>query len=51
MLNEEGTLTQKQIKKLAKISEKDFFLGLGWLLREDKLAVEEKSSDTLYSLK
>lgn len=51
VLNEEGTLTQKQIKKLAKISEKDFFLGLGWLLREDKLAVEEKSSDTFYSLK
>lgn len=51
MLNEEGSSTQKQIKKLAKISEKDFFLGLGWLLREDKLEVEEKSSETIYTLK
>lgn len=51
VLNEEGSSTQKQIKKLAKISEKDFFLGLGWLLREDKLEVEEKSSETIYTLK
>ncbi len=51
VLNAEGTLTQKQIKKLAKITEKDFFLGLGWLLREDKLAVDEEASDTKYALK
>lgn len=51
VLNEEGTLTQKQIKKMAKISEKDFFLGLGWLLREDKLDVNEEVSDTTYALK
>lgn len=51
VLNEQGSQTQKSIKKLAKISEKDFFLGLGWLLREDKLEIAEKGAETLYSLK
>jgi hypothetical protein len=51
VLNEQGPQTQKSIKKLAKISEKDFFLGLGWLLREDKLEVVEKGTDTTYALK
>ncbi len=51
VLNAEGTLTMKQIKKLAKINEKDFFLGLGWLLREDKLNIDEEASDTTYALK
>lgn len=51
VLAEEGPQTQKQIKKLAKITDKEFNLGLGWLLREDKLNVEEKASDTVYSLK
>lgn len=30
-------LTFKAIKKATKLTEKDFLLGLGWLLREDKL--------------
>ena len=29
--------TQKQIKKATKLVDKDLFLGLGWLLREDKI--------------
>ena len=29
--------TQKQIKKATKLIDKDLFLGLGWLLREDKI--------------
>ena len=34
-LNGTEGLTQKQIKKAAKLkADKDFFLGLGWLLRE-----------------
>ena len=41
-LNETEGLTQKQIKKVAKMkADKDFFLGLGWLLREDKVIVSE----------
>ena len=37
-LNGTEGLTQKQIKKATKLkADKDFFLGLGWLLREDKV--------------
>ena len=34
-LNGTDGLTHKQIKKATKLIDKDFFLGLGWLLRED----------------
>ncbi|MCM1313375.1 MAG: winged helix-turn-helix domain-containing protein [Bacteroides sp.] len=50
---EEG-LTFKQIKKITKLAEKDFNLGLGWLLREDKVDVTETNDDKepyIYSLK
>ena len=51
-LNAGGQLTGKEIKKAAKIrSDKDFFLGLGWLLREDKVAVEEGEKDVTVTLK
>lgn len=33
-------LTVKQLKKVTKLTEKDIYLGLGWLLREDKVVVE-----------
>ena len=51
--NAEG-LTLKAIKKATKLTEKDFLLGLGWLLREDKLRVEESGEEKdpyLYILK
>ncbi len=47
-------LTFKQIKKITKLAEKDFNLGLGWLLREDKVVVSETEDDKdpyIYSLK
>ena len=50
-LNDNGAQTLKQIKKSAKINEKDFYLGLGWLLREDKLKVDETASETTFALK
>ena len=41
-LNGTEGLTQKQIKKATKLkADKDFFLGLGWLLREDKVVTSE----------
>ena len=41
-LNGTEGLTQKQIKKAAKIkADKEFFLALGWLLREDKVSTSE----------
>lgn len=33
-------LTVKQLKKVTKLTEKEVYLGLGWLLREDKVVVE-----------
>ena len=50
-LNGTDGLTTKELKKVRKIrSDKDLFLGLGWLLREDKLVVEEQEADLLVKL-
>lgn len=38
-------LTFKAIKKATKLTEKDFLLGLGWLLREDKLNITETGDE------
>lgn len=35
------SLTTEQIKKATKLVGKDLFLGLGWLLREDKVSTQE----------
>ena len=41
-LNENGALNAKDLKKFAKVkTDKDLFLALGWLLREDKVVVTE----------
>ena len=50
-LNETEGLTQKQIKKVAKMkADKDFFLGLGWLLREDNVIVSEIEGEIFVKL-
>ena len=44
--------TQKQIKKEAKLrADKDLFLGLGWLLREDKIETSELEDELFVKLK
>ena len=50
-LEETEGMTQKQLKKAIKIVDKDFFLGLGWLLREDKLSVSEVEGELFVKLK
>lgn len=51
-LNEAGELSGKDLKKASKIrADKDLYLALGWLLREDKLVVKEAEKDILVSLK
>lgn len=51
-LNENGAMSAKDLKKAAKAkTEKDLFLGIGWLLREDKLNVEGDEKDPVISLK
>ena len=45
-LNEGGKLTGKELKKAAKLrTDKELYLGLGWLLREGKLVIEEVEKD------
>lgn len=51
-LNESGKLSGKELKKAAKIrTDKELYLGLGWLLREGKLDVAEEAKDILVALK
>lgn len=50
-LNEGGKLTGKELKKAAKLrTDKELYLGLGWLLREGKLVIEEVEKDIEVSL-
>ena len=50
-LNGTEGLTQKQIKKATKLkADKDFFLGLGWLLREDKVVTSEVEGELFVKL-
>ena len=50
-LNGTEGLTQKQIKKATKLkAEKDFLLGLGWLLREEKVVTSEVEGEIFVKL-
>jgi len=45
-LEGKGGLTQKEIKKEAKLkTDKDFYLALGWLLRENKVMVQDDGKE------
>lgn len=51
-LSENGTMTAKELKKAAKLkSDKELYLAMGWLLREDKLTVTEAEKEITLSLK
>lgn len=51
-LNENGTLTGKELKKACgKLTDKDLYLGLGWLLREEKIETAEIEKDITVTLK
>lgn len=51
-LNGTEGLTQKNLKKAAKIkADKDLFLGLGWLLREEKIESSEVNGELVVKLK
>lgn len=49
-LSETDGLTAKQIKKVTKLVDKDLFLGLGWLLREDKISTQEIEGELFVKL-
>ncbi len=44
-------LAAKQLKKAIKLTDKDMFMGLGWLLREDKISAEEVEGELFFKLK
>ena len=51
-LNENGAMSTKDLKKAAKVkNDKDLYLAMGWLLREDKVQTEEAEKDVLVTLK
>lgn len=50
-LNDNDGKTQKQLKKATKLVDKDLFLGLGWLLREDKIETSEVEGELFIKLK
>lgn len=51
-LNENGAMNSKDLKKAAKIkTDKDLYLTLGWLLREDKVEVAEADKVMTITLK
>jgi hypothetical protein len=43
LLNEKGPLTKKEIQKSTKQNDDDFFVGVGWLAREDKISIDENN--------
>ena len=51
-LSENGAMSAKDLKKAAKIkTDKELYLAMGWLLREDKLNVVEEGKEITLSLK
>ena len=51
-LNENGAMASMDVKKAAGLkSDKELYLAMGWLLREDKLNVAEDSKTLTLSLK
>ena len=51
-LNENGAMASKDLKKAAALkSDKELYLAMGWLLREDKLNVAEDGKNITLALK
>jgi len=50
-LNETEGMSVKDLKKATTLKkDKELFLGLGWLLREDKISAEEIDGDLFIKL-
>lgn len=50
VLDIEGTLSVKKIKKATKLKDKEIFAALGWLSREGKINLAEDDADVMVSL-
>lgn len=52
VLDQVESMSAKDLKKAVKLkTEKELYLGLGWLLREDKLIIGGDEKDPVFSLK
>ena len=51
-LSENGAMNTKDLKKAAKIkTDKDLYLAMGWLLREDKIFSCVAGEEEIFALK
>ena len=50
-LNETEGLTLKEVKKQTKLKDTELYLGLGWLLREDKIFSCVAGEEEIFALK
>jgi len=50
VLHSEGTKGVKELKKAAKLTEKEIYAALGWLAREEKLVFDKKEDDLYVSV-
>ena len=50
VLDAQGSLDVKAIKKATKLKEKEIYAALGWLAREGKVNVVENEKDVVVSL-
>lgn len=52
ILNANGIMSEKEImKEMKSRKSKDFYLAIGWLLREGKISCTGKDDDPKFSLK
>ena len=50
LLDQTGRQNVKDLKKSSKLTDKQLFAALGWLAREEKIALEEQGKDLFVSL-
>lgn len=50
VLDEKGTKTVKELKKLTKLNDKEIYAAIGWLAREEKLIFDQQDADLYLSL-
>lgn len=51
VLNEKGPLNLSALKKAVKLDDRDLYLALGWLAREDKVTLEKSKNAVSIRLK
>lgn len=51
LLKDSGQLSASAVKKAADMNDKDLYMALGWLAREEKVIFEMKRNQLLVDLK